>query len=148
MSLYYGKPCLCFSLCWPSVSHRNWCAHVHSRLLPTVVVDNLETLSSGRAKPCTWHIGSCAQRCVKEGRESTQIITRCVINTTVTWENENRMEQISMCPGLIFMCVFTASVKAHDLACLYFGISVHFKTVHCLFPLLEYCKKRCTCTML
>ncbi|XP_064005428.1 multimerin-1 [Pogoniulus pusillus] len=45
-----------------STKGKNWCAHVHSRLLPTVVVDNLETLSSGRAKPCTWHIGSCAQR--------------------------------------------------------------------------------------
>ncbi|NXW26881.1 MMRN1 protein, partial [Phaetusa simplex] len=41
---------------------KNWCAYVHTRLLPTVVVDNLETFSSGRAKPCTWHIGSCAQR--------------------------------------------------------------------------------------
>ncbi|XP_035397220.1 multimerin-1 [Cygnus atratus] len=41
---------------------KNWCAYVHTRLLPTVVVDNLETFSSGRAKPCTWLIGSCAQR--------------------------------------------------------------------------------------
>ncbi|NWY05732.1 MMRN1 protein, partial [Nothoprocta ornata] len=41
---------------------KNWCAYVHTRLVPTVVVDNLETFSSGRAKPCTWLAGSCAQR--------------------------------------------------------------------------------------
>ncbi|NXI40712.1 MMRN1 protein, partial [Galbula dea] len=41
---------------------KNWCAYVHTRLLPTVVVDNLEIFSSGRVKPCTWSIGSCAQR--------------------------------------------------------------------------------------
>ncbi|NWS40457.1 MMRN1 protein, partial [Probosciger aterrimus] len=41
---------------------KNWCAYVHTRLIPTVVVDNLETFSSGRVKPWTWCTGSCAQR--------------------------------------------------------------------------------------
>lgn len=54
----------------PSLFYRNWCAYVHTRLVPTVVVDNLETFSSGRAKPCTWQIGSCAQRYGEPGRKS------------------------------------------------------------------------------
>lgn len=53
-----------------SLFYRNWCAYVHTRLIPTVVVDNLETFSSGRAKPCTWQIGSCAQRFGELGKKA------------------------------------------------------------------------------
>ncbi|NWQ75199.1 MMRN1 protein, partial [Columbina picui] len=59
---------------------KNWCAYVHTRLLPTVVVDNLETFSSGRAKSCTWQLGSCAQR----SQTSTQQAYR-IQHKTVTW---------------------------------------------------------------
>ncbi|XP_017687185.1 PREDICTED: multimerin-1 [Lepidothrix coronata] len=67
---------------------RNWCAYVHTRLLPTVVVDNLETFSSGRAKPCTWHIGSCAQRSQTTTHQAYRIKHKIV--TSLEWK---------CCPG-------------------------------------------------
>ncbi|KFV62053.1 Multimerin-1, partial [Dryobates pubescens] len=66
----------------------NWCAYVHSRLLPTVVVDNLETFSSGRVKPCTWHIGSCAQRSQATAHQAYRIKHKIV--TSLEWK---------CCPG-------------------------------------------------
>ncbi|KFW85895.1 Multimerin-1, partial [Manacus vitellinus] len=66
----------------------NWCAYVHTRLLPTVVVDNLETFSSGRAKPCTWHIGSCAQRSQTTTHQAYRIKHKIV--TSLEWK---------CCPG-------------------------------------------------
>ncbi|XP_075355384.1 multimerin-1 [Mycteria americana] len=67
---------------------KNWCAYVHTRLLPTAVVDNLETFSSGRAKPCTWHIGSCAQRSQTTTHQAYRI--RHKIVTSLEWK---------CCPG-------------------------------------------------
>ncbi|NWX22662.1 MMRN1 protein, partial [Aegotheles bennettii] len=67
---------------------KNWCAYVHTRLLPTVVVDNLETFSSGRAKPCTWHIGSCAQRSQTATHQAYRIKHKIV--TSLEWK---------CCPG-------------------------------------------------
>ncbi|XP_064507980.1 multimerin-1 [Pseudopipra pipra] len=67
---------------------RNWCAYVHTRLLPTVVVDNLETFSSGRVKPCTWHIGSCAQRSQTTTHQAYRIKHKIV--TSLEWK---------CCPG-------------------------------------------------
>ncbi|XP_051474312.1 multimerin-1 [Apus apus] len=67
---------------------KNWCAYVHTRLLPTVVVDNLETFSSGRAKPCTWHIGSCAQRSQTTTHQAYRIKHKVV--TSLEWK---------CCPG-------------------------------------------------
>ncbi|KFQ31876.1 PREDICTED: multimerin-1, partial [Merops nubicus] len=66
----------------------NWCAYVHTRLLPTVVVDNLETFSSGRAKPCTWHIGSCPQRSQAATHQAYRIKHKIV--TSLDWK---------CCPG-------------------------------------------------
>ncbi|NWW44734.1 MMRN1 protein, partial [Pedionomus torquatus] len=66
----------------------NWCAYVHTRLLPTVVVDNLETFSSGRAKPCTWHTGSCAQRSQTTTHQAYR--TKHKIVTSLEWK---------CCPG-------------------------------------------------
>ncbi|NWU99993.1 MMRN1 protein, partial [Upupa epops] len=66
----------------------NWCAYVHTRLLTTVVVDNLEAFSSGRAKPCTWHIGSCAQRSVSTTHQAYRIKHKIV--TSLEWK---------CCPG-------------------------------------------------
>ncbi|XP_008491990.2 multimerin-1 [Calypte anna] len=67
---------------------KNWCAYVHTRLLPVVVVDNLETFSSGRAKPCTWHIGSCAQRSQTATHQAYRIKHKIV--TSLEWK---------CCPG-------------------------------------------------
>ncbi|NXC42765.1 MMRN1 protein, partial [Penelope pileata] len=67
---------------------KNWCAYVHTRLLPTVVVDNLETFSSGRTKPCTWPIGSCAQRSQAATHQAYRIKHKIV--TSLEWK---------CCPG-------------------------------------------------
>ncbi|NWX38218.1 MMRN1 protein, partial [Notiomystis cincta] len=67
---------------------KNWCAYVHTRLVPTVVVDNLETFSSGRAKPCTWQIGSCAQRSQTATHQAYRIKHKIV--TSLEWR---------CCPG-------------------------------------------------
>ncbi|XP_015479060.1 multimerin-1 [Parus major] len=67
---------------------KNWCAYVHTRLIPTVVVDNLETFSSGRAKPCTWQIGSCAQRSQTTTHQAYRIKHK--IMTSLEWK---------CCPG-------------------------------------------------
>ncbi|KFP27482.1 Multimerin-1, partial [Colius striatus] len=66
----------------------NWCAYVHTRLLPTVVVDNLETFSSDRVKPCTWHAGSCAQRSQTATHQAYRIKHKIV--TSLEWK---------CCPG-------------------------------------------------
>ncbi|NWW97005.1 MMRN1 protein, partial [Rhynochetos jubatus] len=71
-----------------STRGKNWCAYVHTRLLPAVVVDNLETFSSGRMKPCTWHIGSCAQRSRTTTHQAYRIKHKIV--TSLEWK---------CCPG-------------------------------------------------
>ncbi|NXW77171.1 MMRN1 protein, partial [Hirundo rustica] len=63
-------------------------AYVHTRLIPTVVVDNLETFSSGRAKPCTWETGSCAQRSQTTTHQAYRIKHKIV--TSLEWK---------CCPG-------------------------------------------------
>ncbi|XP_009935270.2 multimerin-1 [Opisthocomus hoazin] len=67
---------------------KNWCAYVHTRLLPTVVTDNLETFSSGRVKPCPWRIGSCAQRSQTTTHQAYRIKHKIV--TSLEWK---------CCPG-------------------------------------------------
>ncbi|XP_062431012.1 multimerin-1 [Rhea pennata] len=67
---------------------KNWCAYVYTRLLPTVVVDNLETFSSARAKPCTWLAGSCAQRSQTAMLQAYRIKHKIV--TSLEWK---------CCPG-------------------------------------------------
>ncbi|KAM9026605.1 multimerin-1 [Ara ararauna] len=63
---------------------KNWCAYVHTRLIPTVVVDNLETFSSGRAKPWTWCVGSCAQRSQTTTHQAYRIKHKVV--TSLEWK--------------------------------------------------------------
>ncbi|XP_075705890.1 multimerin-1 [Rhinoderma darwinii] len=41
---------------------KNWCAYVHTRLSPTVVMENMETYVSSGANPCAWNIGACSVR--------------------------------------------------------------------------------------
>ncbi|XP_074849702.1 multimerin-1 [Carettochelys insculpta] len=67
---------------------KNWCAYVHTRLLPTVVVDNLETLTSGKAKPCTWATGACTVRSQMMTRQAYRIKHKIV--TSLEWK---------CCPG-------------------------------------------------
>ncbi|XP_067413274.1 multimerin-1 [Emydura macquarii macquarii] len=67
---------------------KNWCAYVHTRLSPTVVVDNMETLTSGRAKPCTWTTGACSVRSQMMTRQAYRIKHKIV--TSLEWK---------CCPG-------------------------------------------------
>ncbi|XP_037019155.2 multimerin-1 [Artibeus jamaicensis] len=41
---------------------KNWCAYVHTRLSPTVTVDNQVTYAPSARGPCAWNSGSCPQR--------------------------------------------------------------------------------------
>ncbi|XP_014433379.2 multimerin-1 [Pelodiscus sinensis] len=67
---------------------KNWCAYVHTRLSPTVVVDNLETLTSGKAKPCIWATGACTVRSQMTTRQAYRIKHKIV--TSLEWK---------CCPG-------------------------------------------------
>ncbi|XP_065592140.1 multimerin-1 [Cyrtonyx montezumae] len=68
---------------------KNWCAYIHTRLVPTVVVDNLETFSSGRVKPCLLGIfGSCAQRSQTTTHQAYKVEHKIV--TSLEWK---------CCPG-------------------------------------------------
>ncbi|NXY23866.1 MMRN1 protein, partial [Atrichornis clamosus] len=67
-----------------STRGKNWCVYVHTRLSPTVVVDNLETFSAGRAKPCTWQIGSCPQRSQTATHQAYRIKHKIV--TSLEWK--------------------------------------------------------------
>ncbi|XP_037684937.1 multimerin-1 isoform X2 [Choloepus didactylus] len=44
---------------------KNWCAYVHTRLSPTVILDNQVTYLPGGRGPCGWSSGSCPQRSQK-----------------------------------------------------------------------------------
>nr|AAC52065.1 prepromultimerin [Homo sapiens] len=44
---------------------KNWCAYVHTRLSPTVTLDNQVTYVPGGKGPCGWTGGSCPQRSQK-----------------------------------------------------------------------------------
>ncbi|KAM8803565.1 multimerin-1 [Rhynchonycteris naso] len=41
---------------------KNWCAYVHTRLSPTVIMDNRVTYVPSRRGPCGWNSGFCPQR--------------------------------------------------------------------------------------
>uniref|UniRef100_A0A8I3WKT9 Multimerin-1 n=1 Tax=Callithrix jacchus TaxID=9483 RepID=A0A8I3WKT9_CALJA len=41
---------------------KNWCAYVHTRLSPTVILDNQVSYVPGGRGPCGWTSGSCPQR--------------------------------------------------------------------------------------
>uniref|UniRef100_A0A8C8YSQ1 Multimerin-1 n=1 Tax=Prolemur simus TaxID=1328070 RepID=A0A8C8YSQ1_PROSS len=44
---------------------KNWCAYVHTRLSPTVILDNQVTYIPGGRGSCGWPSGSCPQRSQK-----------------------------------------------------------------------------------
>ncbi|KAM4807739.1 multimerin-1 [Rhinophrynus dorsalis] len=41
---------------------KNWCAYVHTRLSPTVEMDNVKTYASAGVQPCGWNVGACSGR--------------------------------------------------------------------------------------
>ncbi|XP_069834427.1 multimerin-1 isoform X2 [Dendropsophus ebraccatus] len=41
---------------------KNWCAYVHTRLSPSVVMENTQTYVSSGTNPCAWNIGACSVR--------------------------------------------------------------------------------------
>lgn len=41
---------------------RNWCAYVHTRLSPTVILENQASYVPNGRGPCGWTGGSCPQR--------------------------------------------------------------------------------------
>ncbi|XP_070804911.1 multimerin-1 [Pituophis catenifer annectens] len=67
---------------------KNWCAYVHTRLQPTIVVDNVQSYSSGRAKPCTWITGSCGTSSQSRTHQVYRI--KHMIVTSLEWK---------CCPG-------------------------------------------------
>ncbi|KAM6440111.1 multimerin-1 isoform 2-T2 [Liasis olivaceus] len=67
---------------------KNWCAYVHTRLQPTIVVDNVQTYASGRAKPCTWVTGTCGSSSQSRTHQVYRI--KHMIVTSLEWK---------CCPG-------------------------------------------------
>ncbi|XP_061439010.1 multimerin-1 isoform X2 [Rhineura floridana] len=67
---------------------KNWCAYVHTRLQPTIVVDNVESYASGRAKPCTWMTGPCGSSSQSRTHQAYRI--KHMIVTSLDWK---------CCPG-------------------------------------------------
>ncbi|XP_044284929.1 multimerin-1 [Varanus komodoensis] len=67
---------------------KNWCAYVHTRLQPTIVVDNVESYSSGRPKPCNWMTGPCGSSSQSRTRQAYRI--KHMIVTSLEWK---------CCPG-------------------------------------------------
>ncbi|XP_077157006.1 multimerin-1 [Paroedura picta] len=67
---------------------KNWCAYVHTRLQPTIVVDNVENYASGRTQPCSWISGPCGSSSQSRTRQAYRI--KHMIVTSLEWK---------CCPG-------------------------------------------------
>nr|XP_020652165.1 multimerin-1 isoform X1 [Pogona vitticeps]XP_020652166.1 multimerin-1 isoform X2 [Pogona vitticeps] len=67
---------------------KNWCAYVHTRLQPTIVVDNVESYTSGRNKQCTWLTGHCGSSSQSRTQQAYRI--KHMIVTSLEWK---------CCPG-------------------------------------------------
>ncbi|XP_048364855.1 LOW QUALITY PROTEIN: multimerin-1 [Sphaerodactylus townsendi] len=67
---------------------KNWCAYVHTRLQPTIVVDNLENYASGRTKSCSWISGPCGSSSHSRTHQAYRI--KHMIVTSLEWK---------CCPG-------------------------------------------------
>nr|XP_056711624.1 multimerin-1 [Euleptes europaea] len=67
---------------------KNWCAYVHTRLQPTIVVDNVENYASGRTKPCSWISGPCGSSSHSRTHQAYRI--KHMIVTSLEWK---------CCPG-------------------------------------------------
>ncbi|KAF0880181.1 MMRN1 protein, partial [Crocuta crocuta] len=82
---------------------KNWCAYVHTRLSPTVILDNQVTyLPNGRG-PCGWTRGSCPQRSQKISNPVYRMQHKIV--TSLEWK---------CCPGFSGAnCQLTAQEQQH-----------------------------------
>ncbi|XP_053114225.1 multimerin-1 isoform X2 [Hemicordylus capensis] len=67
---------------------KNWCAYVHTRLQPTIVVDNVQSYVSGKAKPCSWITGPCGTNSQSRTHQAYRI--KHMIVTSLEWR---------CCPG-------------------------------------------------
>uniref|UniRef100_A0A8D0GQ34 Multimerin 1 n=1 Tax=Sphenodon punctatus TaxID=8508 RepID=A0A8D0GQ34_SPHPU len=67
---------------------KNWCAYVHTRLSPIVVVDNVQSYASGRARQCPWTTGGCNVRSQTVTQQAYRIKHKIV--TSLEWK---------CCPG-------------------------------------------------
>ncbi|XP_029453585.1 multimerin-1 [Rhinatrema bivittatum] len=75
---------------------KNWCAYVHTRLLPTVAMENMDTVSGTR--PCMWTAGACSVRYQLVTRPAYRMKHKIV--TSLEWK---------CCPGFHGdQCQFTA----------------------------------------
>ncbi|XP_008109255.2 multimerin-1 isoform X1 [Anolis carolinensis] len=67
---------------------KNWCAYVHTRLQPTIVVDNVQSYASGRSKQCSWITGPCGSSSQSRTQQAYRI--KHMIVTSLEWK---------CCPG-------------------------------------------------
>nr|XP_060635225.1 multimerin-1 isoform X2 [Anolis sagrei ordinatus] len=67
---------------------KNWCAYVHTRLQPTIVVDNIQSYASGRSNPCNWITGPCGSSSQSRTHQAYRI--KHMIVTSLEWK---------CCPG-------------------------------------------------
>ncbi|KAK6494273.1 multimerin-1-like isoform X1 [Huso huso] len=67
---------------------KNWCAYVHTRLSPTVVMDNVESYVTMSTEPCSWNTGGCPVRYQMMNRPAYRM--RHKIVTSLEWK---------CCPG-------------------------------------------------
>ncbi|KAJ7327141.1 hypothetical protein JRQ81_016900 [Phrynocephalus forsythii] len=67
---------------------KNWCAYVHTRLQPTIVVDSVESYASGRNKQCSWLTGPCGSSSQSRTQQAYRI--KHMIVTSLEWK---------CCPG-------------------------------------------------
>ncbi|XP_060635225.2 multimerin-1 isoform X2 [Anolis sagrei] len=67
---------------------KNWCAYVHTRLQPTIVVDNVQSYASGRSNPCNWITGPCGSSSQSRTHQAYRI--KHMIVTSLEWK---------CCPG-------------------------------------------------
>ncbi|XP_054845819.1 multimerin-1 isoform X2 [Eublepharis macularius] len=67
---------------------KNWCAYVHTRLQPTIVVDNVENYASGRNKLCSWISGPCGSSSQSRTHQAYRV--KHMIVTSLEWK---------CCPG-------------------------------------------------
>ncbi|KAM6221540.1 multimerin-1 [Rhynchocyon petersi] len=71
-----------------STRGKNWCAYVHTRLSPTVILDNQVTYVPGGTGSCGWPRGFCPQRAQKIANSVYRIQHKIV--TSLEWK---------CCPG-------------------------------------------------
>ncbi|XP_006910794.1 multimerin-1 [Pteropus alecto] len=84
---------------------KNWCAYVHTRLSPTVILDNQVTYVPSRGGPCGWNNGFCPQRSQRTSNPVHRMQHKIV--TSLEWK---------CCPGFSgAKCQLKAQEQQHLL---------------------------------